>query len=254
MNGLKNIRGRAEKNKSQSHHWRQAHEGTRVALTFSTAPKPKKRKTTITKKNNSCQQNAYSLLKMIRKIRNSFTTIVNSSTNFQVINAYGTREDAIKHIAADRPDYVLMDIELLGMNGIKGTKIIKRQTPARRNCDGDRLRRQRPYGVEALKAGASGYITNQPITWVAARLMKSRGAHLWAANCSLGYRQLSSIPNSPLTKREPKSPIDIEGKRIHKFRRSCSSQKRHQNTYQNILRQTAGKLQSEAMAKLPWKN
>ena len=45
------------------------------------------------------------------EIRNSFVLIVNSSQKFAVINAYGSCEEAIKHLGHDKPDYVLMDIE-----------------------------------------------------------------------------------------------------------------------------------------------
>ena len=64
------------------------------------------------------------------EIRNSFSLIVNSSQKFYVANSYGSCEEAIKHLNADRPDIVLMDIELPGgMNGIQGTKIIKDKHP-----------------------------------------------------------------------------------------------------------------------------
>jgi pyruvate,water dikinase len=64
------------------------------------------------------------------EIRNSFVLIVNSSQKFAVVNAYGSCEEAIKHLAQDKPDYVLMDIELPGMNGIQGSKIIKDKSPS----------------------------------------------------------------------------------------------------------------------------
>ena len=59
-----------------------------------------------------------------QEIRNSFTLIVNSSQKFMVVSAYGTAEDAIASINRDKPEIVLMDIELPGVNGIQGTKII----------------------------------------------------------------------------------------------------------------------------------
>ena len=64
-----------------------------------------------------------------QEIRNSFSLIVNSSQNFIVISTYSNCEDAIRHLQSDRPNYVLMDIELPGINGIKGTKIIKDKFP-----------------------------------------------------------------------------------------------------------------------------
>src|SRR5689334_4082367 len=63
------------------------------------------------------------------EIRNSFTLIVNSSQKFTVVNAYPSCEDAIDNIGRDKPEIVLMDIELTGMNGIQGTKLIKDKNP-----------------------------------------------------------------------------------------------------------------------------
>ena len=57
------------------------------------------------------------------EIRNSFTLIVNSSPKFMVINAYGNCEKAIAALNHDKPEVVLMDIELPGINGIKGARI-----------------------------------------------------------------------------------------------------------------------------------
>ena len=62
-----------------------------------------------------------------QEIRNSFTLIVNSSQKFMVVNAYGSCEDAIDNLNRDKPEIVLMDIELPGMNGIQGTKMIKEE-------------------------------------------------------------------------------------------------------------------------------
>ena len=64
-----------------------------------------------------------------QEIRNSFSLIVNSSQKFTVVNAVGSCEDAIALLNRDKPEIVLMDIELPGMNGIQGTKVIKDKSP-----------------------------------------------------------------------------------------------------------------------------
>jgi DNA-binding NarL/FixJ family response regulator len=60
-----------------------------------------------------------------QEIRESFNLIVNSSQRFTVVGAYGNCEDAIAALNRDKPEIVLMDIELPGMNGIRGTQIIR---------------------------------------------------------------------------------------------------------------------------------
>src|SRR5690606_3594441 len=64
-----------------------------------------------------------------QEIRNSFSLIVNSSQKFMVVNAYANCEDAISNINRDKPEIVLMDVLLPGMNGIQGTKIIRDKYP-----------------------------------------------------------------------------------------------------------------------------
>jgi DNA-binding NarL/FixJ family response regulator len=139
-----------------------------------------------------------------QEIRNSFSLIVNSSQNFTVVNAYSNCEDAIKHLAADRPDYVLMDIELPGMNGIKGTRIIKDKYPSVEIVmvtvyeDSDLV-------FEALKAGASGYITksaNYMELLAALEEITKGGAPMSSKIARLVIDNFHINPNSPLTKRE----------------------------------------------------
>jgi DNA-binding NarL/FixJ family response regulator len=138
------------------------------------------------------------------EIRNSFVLIVNSSQRFIVANSYSNCEDAIKHLAQDRPEIILMDIELAGMNGIAGTKIIKDKLPHVEVIMVS-VYEDSELVFEALKAGASGYITKSAnymellsaldeITKGGAP-MSSRVARMVIANFHVN-------PVSPLTKRE----------------------------------------------------
>lgn len=138
------------------------------------------------------------------EIRNSFVTIVNSSEKFGVANAYGSCEEAIKHLAQDKPDYVLMDIELPGMNGIQGTRTIKEKSP------GTEIIMVTVYEdnelvFEAMKAGATGYITKSAnhLELLAAleEIMKG-GAPMSSKIARLVIDNFHINPNSPLTKRE----------------------------------------------------
>lgn len=138
------------------------------------------------------------------EIRNSFVLIVNSSQRFIVANSYNNCEDAIKHLSQDRPEIILMDIELPGMNGIAGTKIIKDKIP-HVEVIMVTVYEDSELVFEALKAGASGYITKsanyvellsalEEITKGGAP-MSSRVARMVIANFHVN-------PVSPLTKRE----------------------------------------------------
>jgi DNA-binding NarL/FixJ family response regulator len=188
-----------------------------------------------------------------QEIRNSFVTIVNSSSNFVVINAYGSCEDAIKHMNSDRPDYVLMDIELPGINGIKGTKVIKDKYPNVEIVmvtvyeDSDLV-------FEALKAGASGYITKSAnyMELLAALDEISRGgAPMSSKIARLVIDNFHINPNSPLTKRETEIlQLISEGKTYTQISEELFISKETSKTHiKNIYAKLQVNCKSEALAK-----
>ncbi len=137
------------------------------------------------------------------EIRNSFVLIVNSSQKFAVANAYGSCEEAIKHLAQDKPDYVLMDIELPGMNGIQGTRIIKDKSPNSEIIMVTVYDNELVF--EAMKAGATGYITkssNHLELLAALEEISKGGAPMSSKIARLVIDNFHINPNSPLTKRE----------------------------------------------------
>ena len=138
------------------------------------------------------------------EIRNSFTLIVNSSPNYKVVNAYERGEDAIKNIKFDKPDIFLMDIELPGINGIETTKIIKDKNPSI-NIIMVTVYEESELVFNALKAGASGYITKSAnfMELMAAldEILKG-GAPMSSKIARMVIDNFHVNPNSPLTKRE----------------------------------------------------
>ena len=59
-------------------------------------------------------------------LRNGFEEVINRTEDFQVVNAYSSCEEAIENLQSDDAVIFLMDIELHGMNGVEGTKQIKK--------------------------------------------------------------------------------------------------------------------------------
>ncbi len=139
-----------------------------------------------------------------QEIRDSFNLIVNSSQRFLVVSTYSNCEDAIAALSRDKPEIVLMDIELPGMNGIKGTQIIRDKNPNTEIImvtvyeDSDLV-------FEALKAGASGYITksaNYTELLNALEEIVRGGAPMSSRIARMVIDNYHINPNSPLTKRE----------------------------------------------------
>lgn len=91
-------------------------------------------------------------------LRDGFEFLINSSGNHKVVNTYDSAEKALKFIQIDRPDIVLMDVNLPGMNGIKCTKEIKSVLPNTEILIITVFENSN-YVFDALCAGASGYLT-----------------------------------------------------------------------------------------------
>jgi DNA-binding NarL/FixJ family response regulator len=64
-----------------------------------------------------------------RAVRDGLTYLVNGSDGYRCIAACASAEEALPVISQHRPDVVLMDINLPGMNGIECVVIIKNSFP-----------------------------------------------------------------------------------------------------------------------------
>jgi DNA-binding NarL/FixJ family response regulator len=91
------------------------------------------------------------------RLRQSIATFINGSPGFRCVSAYGNAEAALQGLPADRPDVVLMDIHMPGMDGIECVQRLKALLPAIQIVmltvyeDTDQI-------FKALAAGASGYL------------------------------------------------------------------------------------------------
>ncbi|HET9434988.1 MAG TPA: response regulator transcription factor [Chitinophagaceae bacterium] len=90
-------------------------------------------------------------------VRNGLKDFISLSTDFLVIGAFKTGEEALQKLPEIRPDIVIMDINLPGMNGIECIRQVKDKSPGTQFMmftvyeNDDKV-------FEALKAGASGYL------------------------------------------------------------------------------------------------
>jgi DNA-binding NarL/FixJ family response regulator len=82
---------------------------------------------------------------------------VNAAKGFRCISVYGSAAEALAHLPQDKPDVVLMDINLGGMSGIDCVRQLKPQMGATQAVmltvfeDTEKI-------FSALAAGASGYL------------------------------------------------------------------------------------------------
>jgi len=90
-------------------------------------------------------------------VRNGLKDFISLSTDFLVLGSFKTGEEALQKIPEIKPDIVIMDINLPGMNGIECIRQVKDKSPGTQFMmftvyeNDDKV-------FEALKAGASGYL------------------------------------------------------------------------------------------------
>jgi DNA-binding NarL/FixJ family response regulator len=90
-------------------------------------------------------------------LRESIATFVNGSPGFRCISTFSNAEAALRGLPIDKPDVVLMDINMAGMSGIECVEKLKAASPEMQIVmltvyeDTDKI-------FAALSAGATGYL------------------------------------------------------------------------------------------------
>ena len=93
-------------------------------------------------------------------MRAGFRTVLEATGSIKVVAEAEDGEQAIRAAEHHRPDVVLMDIRMPGLDGIEATRCLPRQRVLILTTFG-----LDEYIVEALRAGASGFLTKDaPVT------------------------------------------------------------------------------------------
>lgn len=137
-------------------------------------------------------------------IREGFSLIINSVSNYYVVSSYDNAEDCIKNLKKDKPEIILMDLELPGMNGIEAIAAVKKINP---NIEliVNTIYENSELVFQALCAGASGYITkNTSHTELLDAIDEviQGGAPMSSKIAKLVVNSFQKNPNSPLSARE----------------------------------------------------
>lgn len=93
----------------------------------------------------------------LEAVRNGLKDFISINTDFTVVGAFKTGEEAMEHLPGLRPDIVIMDINLPGMNGIECIQQVKGKSAGTQFMMFTVYENDEKV-FEALKAGASGYL------------------------------------------------------------------------------------------------
>ena len=91
------------------------------------------------------------------KLRGTLARVINRADGFRCVSDYANAEDALKDLPQVKPDVVLMDINLPGMNGVECVRQLKQLLPQTQVMmltvyeDTENI-------FNALTAGANGYM------------------------------------------------------------------------------------------------
>lgn len=91
-------------------------------------------------------------------LRETWELVLGCHPDFDVLGTCSSGEEAVERAKNLRPDVVLMDINLPGMNGIETTQQIRKFSPGSKVV-GVSQHTQPAYCRKIISAGASGYVT-----------------------------------------------------------------------------------------------
>jgi DNA-binding NarL/FixJ family response regulator len=137
-------------------------------------------------------------------IREGYSYLIGNTPGYKVVNTYPSAEDAIKKIAADDPDVVLLDVELPGISGIDAIPKLKKLVPEAYILILT-VYEQDILIFRALGNGASGYLTkNTPHDKIIASIheVMEGGGPMSAHIARMVIQSFQRNEESPLTRRE----------------------------------------------------
>ncbi|WP_439490273.1 response regulator [Algoriphagus sp.] len=141
-----------------------------------------------------------------KNIRSNIRLLLNTDPSFEVVGVFSDAQHCIEKVLSVRPDVVLIDIEMVGINGIDAVKMLTKEFPHIQILiqtvleDDERV-------FEAICAGASGYILKNQLNSTlicAINQMQNGGSPM---SPSIARRVLGLLRNGY---REKKSAVNEE--------------------------------------------
>ena len=137
-------------------------------------------------------------------IRHGYSFLIGNTEGYEVVSSYCSYDAAAHKIGSDRPDVILLDIEMPGTNGVDAIPRLKKLLPHVHVLILTVYESEKLI-FEALANGASGYLTkNTPSAKIIASIkeVKEGGGPMSINIAKMVIRSFQKNQESPLSKRE----------------------------------------------------
>ena len=137
-------------------------------------------------------------------IREGYGLLIGQVDGYSVVGSYVSFDEAVKSIADDAPDVILLDIELPGTNGIAAIPKLKKMLPGAHILILTVYESEKQI-FDALANGASGYLTkNTPASKIIESVKEVRegGGPMSVNIARMVIKSFQRNQESPLSKRE----------------------------------------------------
>lgn len=148
-------------------------------------------------------------------VRKGTRDLLEGESDLEVVGEAGSGEEALEQARALRPDVILMDVSMPGMNGIEATKAIKAEQPGvgvlvLTSYDDD------AYVFALLEAGAAGYLLKNASEDDLLSAVRAVAAGESALHPSIARKVLErfSTVSNPTPPEDDLSPRELEVLRI----------------------------------------
>ena len=144
-----------------------------------------------------------------KNIRNSIILLLNTDPDFEVVGNFSTAQHCVENVLTSRPDLVLMDLEMPGVNGIEAVKLLTKEFPHIQILiqtvfeDDERV-------FDSICAGASGYILKNQLNSSLIDAIKDLQTGGSPMSPSIARRVLNMLQNSyPGKLRQPSEEYNL---------------------------------------------
>ncbi len=147
-----------------------------------------------------------------RLMRDGIASLLELQDSVEVVGTAGSGQEAIEMAVSLRPDVILMDVRMPGMNGVTATEQIKQQVP---DCKVLMLTTfdDSEYVVAALHAGATGYLLKDIPAQDLARAVQAVHNGIYQLDPAVAGKVVASLgkPATPTTPVHEADPAKLAG-------------------------------------------